>query len=197
MGLMPTHMGSGAVPEMIVVGIGYHGITTWEEFSDLRYRDFLPQCDLAPEKVSRLAQYTRFYQQELFPLIEREYHASCEDRTILGFSCGGMFAFQMMLTQPGMFRRHVAASCYWSRDYLLECLQQYTFQPVRPQVDLFLSVGSLEEGMMPGYQAVTEMLRNGQYHEVRLATQVFAGEGHSAGVIANTFLIGTRKVFRE
>ena len=72
MGLMPTHMGSGAVPEMIVVGIGYHGITTWEEFSDLRYRDFLPQCDLPPEKVSRLAQYTRFYQQELFPLIESE-----------------------------------------------------------------------------------------------------------------------------
>ncbi|MBN1877425.1 MAG: hypothetical protein JXA33_24595 [Anaerolineae bacterium] len=137
MGLMPTHMGSGAVPEMIMVGIGYHGISTWEEFSDLRYRDFLPQCDLPHEKVSRLAQYTRFYQQELFPLIEREYRASDEDRAIFGFSCGGM-----------------------------------------------------EEEMMPGYRTVIETLQNGQYPEVRLNTRIFEGEGHSAGVIAKTFLDG-------
>jgi predicted alpha/beta superfamily hydrolase len=196
MGLMPTHMGSGAVPEMIVVGIGYHGISTWEEFGDLRYRDFLPQGDLQPEKISRLAQYTRFYQQELFPLVEREYRASAEDRAIFGFSCGGMFALQMMLTQPGMFRRHVAASCTWSQAYLLECVQQYALQPARPPVDLFLSVGGLEEGMLPGYQAVVEKLQNGQTPEVRLRTQIYAGENHSAGVIAKTFLDGTREVFK-
>ncbi len=196
MGLMPTHMGSGAVPEMIVVGIGYHGISTWEEFSDLRYRDFLPQRDLPPEKVSRLAEYTLFYQQELFPLIEREYRAAAEDRAIFGFSCGGRFALQMMLTQPGMFRRHVAASCTWDADYLLECLQQYAQQPARPPVDLFFAIGGLEKDMMPGYQSVTETLQNGQYPEVRLHTQVFEGEGHSAGMIAKTFLEGTRKVFK-
>jgi predicted alpha/beta superfamily hydrolase len=196
MGLMPTHMGSGAVPEMIVVGIGYHAISTWEEFSDLRYRDFLPQCDLPPEKTSRLAQYVNFYQRELFPLIEREYRASAGDRAIYGFSCGGMFALQMLLTQPGMFRRHVAASCYWSQAYLTERLQEYAGRPARPPVDLFLAVGGLEEGMLPGFRAITETLGNGQYPEVRLTTRVFEGEDHSAGVIANTFLVGTREVFK-
>ncbi len=194
MGLMPTHMGSGSVPQMIVVGIGYHGISTWEEFNDLRYRDFLPQRDLPPEKVSRSALYTRFYRQELFPLIEREYRASAEDRAIFGFSCGGMFALQMMLTQPGMFRRHVAASCTWDGDYLAACLQQYAQQPNRPAVDLFLSIGGLDQEMMPGYRSVIGTLENGQHPEVRLRAQVFEGEGHSAGMIAKTFLDGTRKV---
>jgi predicted alpha/beta superfamily hydrolase len=197
MGLMPTHMGSGAVPEMIVVGIGYHGISTWEEFGDLRDRDFLPQCDLPPDKASRLAQYTHFYQHELFPLIERTYQASAKDRAIFGFSSGGMFALQMMLTQPGMFRRHIAASCTWSHDYLMECLRHYTAQPARPPVDLFLSIGSLEDNMLSGFQAVTETLQNGQYPEVRLASQIYEGEGHSAGMIAKTFLEGTRHVFNN
>jgi len=196
MGLMPTHMGSGSVPEMIVVGIGYHGISTWQEFSDLRYRDFLPQCDLPPEKTSRLAKYTTFFQQEVFPLVEREYRASAADRAIFGFSCGGMFALQMLLTQPGMFHRHVAASCYWSRGYLAECLEQYARQPARPSSDLFLSVGGLEEGMLPGFQSVCETLRDGRFPEVRLSTRVYPGENHSAAVIANTFLDGTREVFK-
>ncbi len=196
MGLMPTHMGSGAVPEMIVVGIQYHGISSWEEFSDLRHRDFLPQCDLPPEKISRLAQYTQFYQQELFPLIEQTYRASADDRAIFGFSAGGMFALHMMLTQPGMFRRHVAASCYWSMDYLRDCLQQYAQRPARPPVDLYLSVGSLEEGMLPGYRTVIETLHNGLYPEVRLNTKMIEGEDHSAGVIARTFLAGTKAVFQ-
>jgi predicted alpha/beta superfamily hydrolase len=195
MGLMPTHMGSGAVPEMIVVGIQYHGISAWEEFSDLRYRDFLPQCDLPAEKVSRLAQYTQFYQQELFPWIDQAYRTATDDRTIFGFSAGGMFALQMMLTQPGMFRRHVAASCYWSVEYLCQCLQQYAQRPARPPVDLYLSVGGMEDGMLPGYQSVIETLQDGSYPEVRLNTEVIEGEDHSAGVIARTFLAGTKAVF--
>jgi predicted alpha/beta superfamily hydrolase len=196
MGLMPTHMGSGAVPEMLVVGVQHHGISSWEEVRDLRYREFLPQCDLPPEKLTRLAQYTRFYREELFPLIEREYRASAGDRAIFGFSAGGMFALQMLLTQPGMFRRHVAASCYWSVEYLPQLLQRYAQQPDRSLADLFLSVGGLEEGMLPGYRAVVETLQNGQYPEVRLAAEIIEGEGHGSGVIARTFLDGTRAVFR-
>jgi predicted alpha/beta superfamily hydrolase len=197
MGLMPTHMGSGAVPEMIVVGIQYHGISTWEEFSGLRYQDFLPQCDLPPEKASRLPAYTEFYRQELFPLIEKAYRASSGDRAIFGFSAGGMFALQMMLTQPGLFRRHVAASCYWSADYLGECLREYAQRPSRPPVDLYLSVGGLEEDMLPGYRSVIETLQNGSYPEVRLHSEIVEGENHSAGLIARTFLAGTRAVFAQ
>lgn len=198
MGLMPTLMGNGEVPEMIVVGIAYHGISSWQEFGELRDRDFCPQTELPADKTSRLAQYTAFYQQELFPLIERAYRALADDRALFGFSSSGLFCAQMMFNQPGMFRRHVAASCTWpgAGDRLIERARQYAQQPKRPPVDLFLAVGGLEDGFLPNFQAMGELLRGGDYPEVRFASQVIENEGHSAGTIANTFLNGLRAVFK-
>jgi hypothetical protein len=58
-------------------------------------------------------------------------------------------------------------------------------------------LGGLDEGQRPGFNQLIETLANGHYPNLRMRSQVFAGEGHSAGVIANTFLSGLRAVFRE
>jgi hypothetical protein len=73
------------VPEMIVVGVSYHGITDWGEFGVLRDRDFCIQQFQSPPHQTRHAQYRRFFQDELFPLIETNYRASPQDRALFGF----------------------------------------------------------------------------------------------------------------
>ena len=88
-GLIPTLIGTQEVPELIVVGIAYHGITSWMEHSILRDRDFCPPGFQEPPAESRIASYTGFFRQELFPLIEAEYRGSPDDRTLFGFSGGG------------------------------------------------------------------------------------------------------------
>lgn len=197
-GLMPTLMGSGEVPEMLIVGIAYHGITGWGEFGVLRDRDFCPQPFQSPPYQTRHAQYTRFFQEELFPLIEAQYRAAPQERALFGFSSAGFFTLHMLFTQPGMFRRHVAASCTWpgAGEYFLQCAQQYAQLPTSPAA-LYLAVGSDDEGQRPGFTKLTETLANGSYPNLHLVSQIFAGEGHSAGVIGNAFLQGLKAVFRK
>jgi predicted alpha/beta superfamily hydrolase len=198
-GLMPTLMGAGEVPEMLMVGIAYYGITGWGEFGVLRDRDFCTQPFQSPPYQTRHAQYTRFFQDELLPLIETKYRVLPRERALFGFSSAGFFTLHMLFTQPGMFRRHVAASCTWpgAGEYFLQCAQQYSQLPQQPPADLYLAVGSLDEGQLPGFSKLTETLTNGTYPNLRVITQVFEGEGHSAGVIGNTFLRGVKAVFKE
>lgn len=201
-GLMPTLMGEGEVPEMLMVGIAYHGFSRWwaefAEFGVLRDRDFCTQSFQSPPHQTRHEQYTRFFQDELFPLIETQYRVLPQERVLFGFSGAGFFTLHMLFTQPGMFRRHVAASCTWPRagEYLLQCAQQYS-QSEQPPADLYLAVGSLDKGQIPGFTTLTESLTSGSCPNLRVVTQVFDGEGHSAGVIGNTFLRGMKEVFKE
>jgi predicted alpha/beta superfamily hydrolase len=180
------------------VGIAYHGISGWEEFGTLRDRDLCPPGFQNPPAESRIVPFTDFFRQELFPLIESEYRGSPEDRTLFGFSGGGLFALHTMLTQPGLFRRYIAASCTWpgAYAYLQNCEQQYAAQPVHPPTDLYLSVGGLEEDHLPGFHQLTEKLQERNYPALRLFTQIFEGEKHSSGVLAKTFLGGVRAVYK-
>jgi predicted alpha/beta superfamily hydrolase len=198
-GLIPTLMGAGEVPEMLVVGIAYHGISSWGEFGVLRDRDFCTQQFQSPPHQSRHALYTRFFQEELFPLIESQYRAEASDRAVFGFSSGGFFALHMLLTQPGMFRRHVAASCTWpgAGEYFLECAQRYAEIAASPQTDLFLAVGELDTEQVPRFHQLVEALSGGKYSNLRLVSQVFEGEGHTAGVIGKAFLVGLKAVFQQ
>ena len=196
-GLIPTLIGTREIPELIVVGIAYHGITSWREHGILRDRDFCPPGFQNPPAESRIASFTNFFRQELFPLVETEYRGSPEDRALFGFSGAGFFTLHTMLTQPGMFRRYIAASCTWpgADDYLLNCEQQYALQPVHLPTDLYLSVGGLEEDQLPGFRKFTERLQERDYRSLRLFTQILEGEKHGAGVLAKTFLYGVRAVF--
>lgn len=197
-GLLPTLIGSGEVPEMLVVGIAYHGIHSWEEFGVLRDRDFCTQAFQSAPHQTRHLQYIRFFQEELFPLIEDHYRTSPQERALFGFSSAGFFTLHMLFTQPGMFRRHVAASCTWpgAGEYFVQCAQSYAQLPSQPPADLYLAVGREDEGQLPGFTQLTELLTNGSYPHLRLSSQIFEEEGHSAGVIGSAFLKGLKTVFR-
>jgi uncharacterized protein len=197
-GLIPTLIGAGEVPEMLVVGIAYHGTSGWQEFGVLRDRDFCTQPFQAPGNDSRHAQYTRFYQEELFPLVESHYRVDARERALFGFSSAGFFTLHMLLTQPGMFRRHIAASCTWpgAGEYFLDCAQRYAEEPAPPPADLYLAVGSRDEEQLPGFRQLTEFLASGKHPNLSLTNQVFEGEGHTAGVIGKTILDGLKAVFQ-
>jgi len=202
-GMIPTLIGNGEVPEIIVVGIAYHGINSWEEFGDLRSRDLLPQQfiskppNLEQKPATRQPQYIDFYRKELFPLIEREYRALADDRALYGFSSSGFFSLDLMMNYPGLFRRHIAAGCIWrgADGYFVECAQRYATLPVRPPVDLFLAVGEWEgDDSVTGLHRVAAALE--AIPELRMHHRVIEGEGHSSGMFANAFLAGVKAVYR-
>ena len=196
-GLAPTLVGSGEIPETIVVGIAYHQISTYGEFGKLRERDMLPPGFVHAPPDSRAPQFIAFLQQELFPFIETQYRAASDDRALYGFSVGGFFSLYMMLTHPGLFRRYIAASGTWpgADAYLLDCEQQYADQPLHPPVNLYYAVGGAEEEQLSGFKALVERLQKRNYPDLKLHAQVLEGEKHSAGVISQAFVYGLRKVY--
>ena len=195
-GLIPILIGAGEIPELIVVGLAHHGLSGWAEHGSLRERDFLPPIFQAPPAESRLPAFTGFFKEQLFPLVEAEYRGSPDDRLLFGFSAGGLFAIHCLLTQPGMFRRLLAASCTWPKadDYLLDCETQYAALPARLPADLYLAIGELDAEQLPGFRKLAERLITRNYPGLRLFTEVLEGEGHSAGVLAKTLLNGLRAV---
>lgn len=198
-GLIPTLMGAGEVPEMLVVGIAYDGISSWAEHGALRDRDFCTAQFQTPPNKTRYLEYARFFQEELFPLIETCYRADPRDRALFGFSSAGFFTLHMLLSQPGMFRRHVAASGTWpgAGEFFLECAARYAEQSEHPVTDLYLAVGDCDEGQRPGFHRLVEMLASEQFSNLRVNSAIFEGEGHTAGMISKTFLAGLQAAFSK
>ena len=190
-GLIPTLIGAQDVPELIVVGVGYRDLAHYGDLGQRRERDFLPPDFAGSPPDARTPQFMAFLQQKLFPLIETGYRASTEDRALFGFSAAGFFGLYAALTQPGMFRRCVVASCTWpgADAYLLARVEAAAPDPTR----VYVAVGEHEADQRPGFDAVTAALRD--HAAITVHTQVVAGEGHSAGVLANALVHGLRAVF--
>lgn len=198
-GLMPTLVGMQEIPEMLVVGIAYNQITTFDEFSKLRERDMLPPGFVDAPPDSRTPQFIDFLHQELFPFIETNYRGSPDDRTLYGFSVGGFFSLYLLLTRPGLFRRYIAASGTWpgAAAYLLNCELEHAGQPNHPPADLYYAVGGAEVDQLSGFNTLVERLRNRNYPDLKVYSQVLEGEKHSAGVVSHTFLYGLRQVYQS
>jgi predicted alpha/beta superfamily hydrolase len=91
----------GHFPETIVVGIGYPVDEPLEQaiqqVIDLRIRDLTPIKDEAYERGGSrqsggAAEFLKFIQTELIPIIEADYRTNPAVRVLAGHSLGGLFA---------------------------------------------------------------------------------------------------------
>jgi predicted alpha/beta superfamily hydrolase len=137
------------IPEMIVVGI----------VNVDRDRDYTPTH--APEQSQgRLSfptsggaeAFQRFLQEELFPLVESRYRAY-PDRTLSGWSLGGLFTVFVFLEHPSLFTRYLAISpsLWWDDSLLVKDTRERlrssgSLSPNR----LVITLGTLEGGDMDG-----------------------------------------------
>jgi len=92
---------SGAIPEMIVVGV-HAGPTRAQDYA------FAPVQDGIPARGER---YLEFIAAEVLPFIEREYRAA-PLRLISGHSLGGAFVTSALTERPDLFSAYLAQSPY-------------------------------------------------------------------------------------
>ena len=108
-------------PEVIVVGVGYK-IRGLEDWSAWRTRDLTPTNVPTTDKntremLSRLSgremtvnsggaeKFLNFIVSELIPFIESGYHVSRTDRTLAGYSYGGLFCLYALFKHPELFNK--------------------------------------------------------------------------------------------
>jgi predicted alpha/beta superfamily hydrolase len=189
----------GAIPECILVGVGYAGERL--DYEALRAGDLPPVPDptihqAAPGGLGADG-FLRMLEGEVLPLVERTTPADPARRVLLGSSMGGLFALYAMMERPRLFPAAVAVSpaVLWANGWLFGHEERFAAGGGRLQGRVFLS-GAAEE--WPDFLApivrFEGRLRGRAYPELSLHWRLIEGERHS-GTKAEGFTRGLRFSF--
>ncbi|RKN84830.1 alpha/beta hydrolase [Paenibacillus ginsengarvi] len=183
---------SGVIP-MLIVGIGYNAEVP---FAPGRYYDYTLPADVSelparPDgspwpKHGGADAFLRFIEQELKPVIEREYPVDRSKTALFGHSLGGLFVLHTLFTKPSAFRTYIAGSpsIHWSRrlfdeeerDFVRRCNAQGV------EASLFIGVGGLEGShksrMVDNARELAERLAPLEGKGLKLRFHEFPDEGH-------------------
>jgi len=167
----------GIIPELIVVGIGYGSID--KTAGNKRNRDY------RPTDTGGADNFLKFLNDELIPHIDSTYRTVPSDRTINGYSIGGLFALYTLFTQPETFSRYIVGSPYlvWN-EYSIFDYEGNSLEVIGDMnINLFISVGS-EESDDKYFNPIDELVTKIQernYTGLVMETKVFDGSSHLTG----------------
>jgi len=178
------------VPRLIVVGIGYP-TSLYDRprvWWNLRMRDQTPTSN--PDDARKVGlertyggnaeKALRFIRKELMPYVNANYRTDPEDSTIVGHSGGGLFALYVLFREPETFRRYVVSSpsMWWDKKVIFNYEREYASKHADLPAKLFLSVGSLEEGMVTNLKELAGVLKQRKYRRLEWESHVFEDETH-------------------
>ncbi len=204
------------IPESIIVGIGYPlelektNDEKWGKWLARRTQDFTPtgnpriDKDFGTDgiKSGGGGAFLNFLEKDVFPFIEENYRAEKENRTYMGFSLGGFFGLYSMLENTRLFKGYILGSpSIWYDDKTIMKLEEsYARGHKDLPVDLFISVGELEEeinsGMVRNMLEFTSRLKSRNYPGLKLKADIIEDGTHmsSPGV---SFQRGLSFLFKE
>jgi uncharacterized protein len=186
------------VPELIIVGIGYD-IETTEEFVTLRDLDFDVPGMPGAASGSAANLFLDALTQEIIPFIDANYRTMPADRCLQGYSTSGIFVLYALFQQPDAFQRYIAGSAILNvtYDYWIQHDAQLAAREGSHPIQLYLSIGELEEDDRPNFQKFVAFLEQGNYPGLTVSSEIYAGEGHGAEGIALTYLHGIARVYPQ
>lgn len=186
------------IPELIIVGIGYD-IKTTDEFVALRDLDFdvpgMPGAasDSAPDR------FLEALTQEIIPFVDANYRTIPSDRCLQGYSSSGIFVLYTLFQQPDAFQRYISGSPILGAtyDYWVQHDAKLAARDGSNPIQIYVSVGELEENDLPNFQKFVAFLEQGNYPGLTVSSEIYAGEGHGAEGIALTYLHGIANVYPQ
>ncbi len=165
------------IPETIVVGIGYGSLN--KSVVKKRNRDY------RPDQTGGADNFLEFINKELIPYIDSNYRTIPDDRTIIGYSLGGLFCLYTLFTSPENFSCYIIGSPNLSWDnYSIYSYEEKSPEKIGDKkLNIFISVGS-EESEDRYFNPVDSLVTRIQQHNysgVSLETKVFDGSSHLEG----------------
>lgn len=192
----------GEIPAHLVVGIGY-GTDDPVLQGSTRARDLTPTeaaiptpgaVSPGPIVTGGADRFLAFLADELLPWLERTYPVASGQVTLSGSSLGGLFVIHALLERPSVFDRYLAVSpaLWWDDAVLLRRAPERLAALDDLDADVFLAVGSLEEGagipglddfrMITHLEALAEHLRRPGLASLRVQLQIFEDDSHTSVV---------------
>lgn len=188
------------IPEVIIVGIGYD-IQSYDDWDSGRLRDMSPAPYAEWTDSGKAGAFLSFLETELIPLIDSDYRTEPQDRTLWGYSLGGLFILYTLFSKPGVFHRYVAGSPYvsWNDRWIFNYEKAFADQHPSLVAKLAITYGSLEDDFMPNYasdiDALSAIVQHRRYEGLRLTTLCLEGETHFSGV-SRAYTQGLKAIFR-
>ncbi|NML64643.1 alpha/beta hydrolase [Hymenobacter sp. RP-2-7] len=170
------------IPEPLVVAIGDGGPIGSP--GNQRTRDFTPTATADRPGSGGAPAFLGFIEQELFPLIEKNYRADPARRTYYGYSLGGLFGAYVLFSKPTLFQNILLGSPALGYDsgQLFELEKAYHATHAALPVHVFMEVGALEPpSQQQPYQRLATLLQSGRYQGLDLHSLVLAHATHLTG----------------
>lgn len=187
------------IPEIIIVGIGYGGKGDEELLRWVlgRTRDLSPAKDSLAENWMKnqmssaigvdlefntggAGPFLEFIEDELFPFVESNYRVDTDNRTLCGFSFGGLFALYTLFHKPWLFKNYLSGSpsIHYKDEITLQYESDYAKNHTDLNANVFISAGELEELTAASNKKLEEILRSRNYPNLNLKAVVFEDENH-------------------
>jgi predicted alpha/beta superfamily hydrolase len=187
-----------ALPELIIVGIGYAGEKP--NYDVLRRYDYTPVPDPS-DRAGKLSGHAREFldvvEKEIIPFTEREYRADPAYRVLGGSSLGGLFTLYAMLERPALFKAYVAPSpaVDWAQSWLFHREEELAKTRKELPVRLFMSgAGAEQASFLASIQRFSAQLQKRSYTGIHYQWRLVDGERH-AGTKAESYNRGLRFAF--
>ncbi|OGU66711.1 MAG: hypothetical protein A2W30_10160 [Ignavibacteria bacterium RBG_16_36_9] len=165
------------IPELIIVGIGYGALD--KSGGEKRRRDYRPTTTRGAEN------FLKFLEDELIPIIDTNYRTVPKDRTINGYSIGGLFGLYTLFTRPETFSRYIIGSPSLTWDnYSIFDYEASSYDRIgEMNIKLFISVGSEEsdEKYFDPIDKFVTQVQERNYSGLNLEAKVFDGSTHLMG----------------
>jgi uncharacterized protein len=171
----------------IFIGVGH-----FRNFRELRRRDMITPFIASGDSLvsndqnyGHSEEFYRFIQDELIPHIESKYKCN-QDRSWIGHSLGGLFAFYCLFKKDALFKNYVALSpSLWineSNIYYFE--EKYSRFPNHQSKSVYLNVGSREtlNKILKSSRRMKDTLEKRNYPGLSLIYRELEGETHNSEV---------------
>ncbi len=168
------------IPELIIVGIGY-GALKKSKGND-RNRDYTISNRRNRPGSGGAPKFRKFLGEELIPYIDDEFRTKPDNRTLSGYSLGGLFALYSMFTEPDLFNRYIIGSPHLAWDnFRIFSVQEDAFNSIDDiNASVFISVGSEQsaETYFDPIDKMVSLIEEKGYESLKLYTKVFDGGTH-------------------
>jgi predicted alpha/beta superfamily hydrolase len=187
------------VQEMIIVGIAYD--KDFETWFTKRIRDYTPTNDTTATLYpggGGSDKFLQFINDELIPYVDKNFRAVPNERTLVGYSFGGLFGFYSLFKSPETFSRYllISPSLWWDNQLAFTWEKDYAKQASDLKAKMYLTVGGNETEMNPPLLDMINLLKLHNYPNLVMNYEETPDRTHFS-VFAPAFTKGIKAIFED
>lgn len=170
------------IQEPILIAIGDGGLIGSP--GNKRNRDFSPTNSASVPESGGAPGFLAFIEKELIPAIDAGLKSDPTDRTLYGYSMGGLFATYTLFERPALFKNILIGSpaLGFDKGSIFETEKKYALTHTTLPVHVFVEVGELETPgqLLPNKQLVS-LLESRHYKGLIFTHTILDSVTHLSG----------------